>query len=286
MLEDVDKFAAHPQQNLLYCLFELALALPVYVIGVSCRIDVLELLEKRVKSRFSQNIVFLPMSETMGDFVSRIQTNLCVTEEASSSASDGGSIVAYNAVMQQFTRENAAFLQICEFYFDLTRDVRPVFRLLTVALSRAASHVDFDWQQFGRLFEVTIRELRPDPRGDAAVLGTTVVELLVLVAMCRLAAKFPSLAVTFDVVLEEVRTVKLRAPSLERFSWSRSTVQAAFDRLLACRLLLPATLTANASLDRSYLTVRLGQPYFMVTEAIERHPHDSKEIVALACERF
>ena len=94
VLEDLERFAAHPQQNLLYCLFELALSLPVFVIGCSCRIDVLELLEKRVKSRFSQNIVYLPLPGALEEFIERVQVNLSINND------EGGSI--YNQKIEQF----------------------------------------------------------------------------------------------------------------------------------------------------------------------------------------
>lgn len=284
ILEDLEKFAAHPQQNLLYCLFELALALPVFVFGTSCRIDVLELLEKRVKSRFSQNIVYLPLPMTLDSFIDRIKVNLLIDNDQLPDSS------VYNKKMEEFITSNQMFRGICEFNFDFTKDVRPVFRALTLAFS-AINNESFDWNTFPALFESVNGPKRPEIPLNPSVMETTVVELMILVAMCRLSAKFPSTPVTFEVMAEELAGCKKRAPGLEHFRWPPSTIQVAFDRLLNARLLLQ---TSNASvsasnsswLDRSYLTVRLGLPNFVILDAIERHSFNSKEIFALACEKF
>ena len=63
ILEEVDLFASHPRQTLLYNLFDIAQArkAPVAVIGISSRIDVVDSLEKRVKSRFSHRQVHISL---------------------------------------------------------------------------------------------------------------------------------------------------------------------------------------------------------------------------------
>lgn len=282
VLEDLDKFAAHPQQNLLYCLFELALALPVFVIGTSCRIDVLELFEKRVKSRFSQNIVYLPLPDSLDDLVDRVKVNLTVY---------GNENAVYNEIIEEFIDKNQIFKALCCFNFDFTKDVRPVFRVLTLTFASINQLDPFDWNNFSQAFEEVNGPLRPEIPLNTIVLETTLVELMILVSMCRLTAKYPSTPVTFDAMTEELSACKLRAPGLEHFIWTRSILQVAFDRLINCRLLIQTNNPVSSSstttwIDRSYLTVRLGLPVFVILDAIERHGSGSKELFALACEKF
>lgn len=61
VLDHFDLFCAHPKQSLLYNLFDIVQSsqAPICVIGLTCRNDVLELLEKRVKSRFSHRQISL-----------------------------------------------------------------------------------------------------------------------------------------------------------------------------------------------------------------------------------
>lgn len=61
ILEEFDLFCGHHNQTLLYNLFDVAQSAqaPICVLGITCRLDVIELLEKRVKSRFSHRQIFL-----------------------------------------------------------------------------------------------------------------------------------------------------------------------------------------------------------------------------------
>lgn len=61
ILEEFDLFCAHANQTLIYNLFDVAQSAqaPICVIGLTRRYDVIELLEKRVKSRFSHRQIFL-----------------------------------------------------------------------------------------------------------------------------------------------------------------------------------------------------------------------------------
>lgn len=66
IIEEFDLFCAHHNQTLLYNLFDVAQSAqtPICVLGISCRLDVVVLLEKRVKSRFShRQILLLPNSD-------------------------------------------------------------------------------------------------------------------------------------------------------------------------------------------------------------------------------
>ncbi len=272
VLEDLERFAAHPQQNLLYSLFEMTLALPVYVLGISCRLDVLELLEKRVKSRCSQNVIYLPLAEDEEAFKARILDNLHTKNPQ------------INQVFEAFAAENEAFKAFAAHQFALSKDVRSVFNVLLMAAAEIAwQGCNFDWLTFPKVFEAALSTQKPYTSSITAVSDTTLIELMVLTAMCRLNSKFPGAPVTFDAMYEELCTCKIRAPKLDNFQWTKSMIQIAFDRLVACRLLLPS---AAASMNRAYLTVRLGLPNFLLAEAIGKHPYDSKEIVALTCERM
>lgn len=61
VLDEFDLFCFHHNQTLLYNLFDVSQSAqtPICVLGVTCRLDVVELLEKRVKSRFSHRQIFL-----------------------------------------------------------------------------------------------------------------------------------------------------------------------------------------------------------------------------------
>lgn len=66
VIDEFDLFTQHARQTLLYNLFDIAQArkAPIAVLGVTTKIDVVEALEKRVKSRFSHRYVHLPLPKS------------------------------------------------------------------------------------------------------------------------------------------------------------------------------------------------------------------------------
>jgi origin recognition complex subunit 4 len=70
ILDEFDLFTTHPRQTLLYNLFDIAQArkAPIAVLGVTTKIDVVERLEKRVKSRFSHRYVHLPLPRSLAAY--------------------------------------------------------------------------------------------------------------------------------------------------------------------------------------------------------------------------
>lgn len=67
IIDEFDMFAAHPRQTLLYNLFDVAQSrkAPIAVLGCTTRLNVVEMLEKRVKSRFSHRYVYLTMPRSL-----------------------------------------------------------------------------------------------------------------------------------------------------------------------------------------------------------------------------
>lgn len=83
VIDEFDMFATHPRQTLLYNLFDIAQArkAPIAVLGCTTRIDVVEMLEKRVKSRFSHRYVFLSPPKNVPVFWEICKQGLCVDED-------------------------------------------------------------------------------------------------------------------------------------------------------------------------------------------------------------
>ncbi|RMZ80797.1 hypothetical protein DV737_g2828, partial [Chaetothyriales sp. CBS 132003] len=83
IIDEFDLFATHPRQTLLYNLFDIAQSrkAPIAVIGCSTRMDVIDCLEKRVKSRFSHRWVHVPSAKTLAAFTECVQTVLCVSDD-------------------------------------------------------------------------------------------------------------------------------------------------------------------------------------------------------------
>ena len=70
VVDEFDLFASHPRQTLLYNLFDVAQSrnAPIAVLGLTTKVDVVESLEKRVKSRFSQRYIHLSLPKSYTAF--------------------------------------------------------------------------------------------------------------------------------------------------------------------------------------------------------------------------
>jgi len=76
ILDEFDLFASHPRQTLLYNLFDVAQSrnAPIAVLGLTTKVNVVDSLEKRVKSRFGQRYVHLALPKTFTAF-----QDICLT---------------------------------------------------------------------------------------------------------------------------------------------------------------------------------------------------------------
>lgn len=78
ILDEFDLFAYHPRQTLLYNLFDVAQSrsAPILVIGLTTKVEVVNSLEKRVKSRFGQRYIHLSLPRTLASFTYICQSAL------------------------------------------------------------------------------------------------------------------------------------------------------------------------------------------------------------------
>lgn len=83
ILDEFDLFATHARQTLLYNLFDIAQSrkAPIAVFGLTAKVNVVEMLEKRVKSRFSHRYVYLRPHDTLAAFKGSCLAALKCSEE-------------------------------------------------------------------------------------------------------------------------------------------------------------------------------------------------------------
>ena len=83
ILEEFELFTNHAKQTLLYNLFDITQTstTPIFVIGISSDLLVLEKLEKRVKSRFSHQFLHLYSLENKTEFKSIVLDRLQIVED-------------------------------------------------------------------------------------------------------------------------------------------------------------------------------------------------------------
>ncbi|KAJ3350844.1 origin recognition complex subunit 4 [Entophlyctis luteolus] len=133
VLEEFDLFALHPKQALLYTLLDISQTCvnPVFVIGTSQRQDALDLLEKRVKSRFSHQLIFTHASRSIIDYKRILLDALTLREH--DRVSDCNYSTAFNQKMEQLF-ENSVIDTIIDSIEKGCADLGSLFRIFTLQL--------------------------------------------------------------------------------------------------------------------------------------------------------
>lgn len=127
VLDEFDLFTHHKNQTLLYNLFDISQSAqtPVAVIGLTCRLDILELLEKRVKSRFSHRQIHLMNSFGFPQYLKIFK------EQLSLPAVFPDKIFAekWNENVQTLS-EDRSVREVLQKHFNVTKNLRSLHMLL------------------------------------------------------------------------------------------------------------------------------------------------------------
>lgn len=131
ILDAFDLFAHHARQSLLYCLLDTVQSCKVgqgnnglAVVGITTRIDTINLLEKRVKSRFSGRMI---RTAPPSDLLSWINISRGLLNTPVDSSSEWSNLWAF--AVQAFLEDRKVVDTIRD-TFALTRDVRMLKQML------------------------------------------------------------------------------------------------------------------------------------------------------------
>ena len=78
IFDEMDTFAGPVRQTLLYNLFDMVehSVVPVCILGTTSKLNISEFLEKRVRSRFSQRVIYVPETNDLDEFMLTSRENL------------------------------------------------------------------------------------------------------------------------------------------------------------------------------------------------------------------
>ncbi|KAJ1918696.1 origin recognition complex subunit 4 [Mycoemilia scoparia] len=131
LLDEFDLLAQHPKQTLLYTLFDIAQShqSPVAVIGITPRLDVLDLLEKRVKSRYSHRQIYVHFIGNMEGYVEVAKQLLLLSDDNSEVLRlDPAYRSQFNYHVEELFNDQD-FVNILSSLFNLGKDIRFMTRV-------------------------------------------------------------------------------------------------------------------------------------------------------------
>ncbi|KAJ7427812.1 Origin recognition complex subunit 4 [Willisornis vidua] len=264
VLDEFDLFVHHKNQTLLYNLFDISQSAqtPVTVIGLTCRQDVLELLEKRVKSRFSHRQIYLLNSFDFKQYIKIFKEQLSLPAEFP----DESFAQKWNDNVQALS-ENKTVQDVLQNLFHYTKDLRSLHFLLMLAVSAVTGHHPLltaaDLQEASR-------HHRTDSRANI-VHGLSVLEICLIIAMKHLNDVYDGEPFNFQMVYNEFQKfIQRKAHSM--YNFEKPVVMKAFEHLLQLELVRPLERPCVRT-QREFLLVQLLLDSTQIMDALQVYPN-------------
>ncbi|KAI4313856.1 hypothetical protein L6164_026803 [Bauhinia variegata] len=245
VLDEFDLFA-QGKQRLLYSLLDAmqSVTSQAVVVGVSCRLDADQLLEKRVRSRFShRKLLFLPPSVEDSE---RMLQHVLLLPIDSSLPHDYA--VEFNRKVHNIL-EDRKFKEIFNKYLNWDSSVKHLLRFLFSAVSCMDLETGFLSREN---FETAFSNIQRQPKQEC-LKNSSILELYILVCMKRLEAKEQSLC-NFNSVMKEYKNIHDSFQTTDYYA--RNVCLRAFEHLIHRELICFADNRGN-SLSLEFRAVKL-----------------------------
>ncbi|XP_008572808.1 PREDICTED: origin recognition complex subunit 4 isoform X4 [Galeopterus variegatus] len=264
VLDEFDLFAHHKNQTLLYNLFDISQSAqtPIAVIGLTCRLDILELLEKRVKSRFSHRQIHLMNSFGFPQYVKIFKEQLSLPAEFP----DKLFAEKWNENVQCLS-EDRSVREVLQKYFNVSKNLRSLHMLLMLALNRVtASHTFITAADLIEANQLCSMDSKAN-----IVHGLSVLEICLIIAMKHLNDIYEEEPFNFQMVYNEFQKfVQRKAHSV--YNFEKPVVMKAFEHLQQLELIKPMERTSVNS-QREYQLMKLLLDNTQIMNALQKYPN-------------
>ncbi|KAL2302081.1 hypothetical protein Nmel_009491 [Mimus melanotis] len=264
VLDEFDLFVHHKNQTLLYNLFDISQSAqtPVTVIGLTCRQDILELLEKRVKSRFSHRQIYLMNSFDFKQYIKIFKKQLSLPAEFP----DESFAEKWNNNVQHLS-EDKTVQDVLQNLFQHSKDLRSLHLILMLAVSAVTVHHPLltaaDLQEASR-------QRSTDSKANI-VHGLSVLEICLIIAMKHLNEVYDGEPFNFQMVYNEFQKfIQRKAHSM--YNFEKPVVMKAFEHLLQLELVQPLE-RPSARAQREYVLMKLLLDSSQIMDALQLYPN-------------
>ncbi|XP_047432230.1 origin recognition complex subunit 4 [Mugil cephalus] len=277
VLDEFDLFAHHKNQTLLYNLLDVSQSAqtPVAVVGVTCRLDVLELLEKRVKSRFSHRQIHLLSGSTFARYLERVRSQLSLPGHFQ----DAQFAEEWNASVRSLCEDRAAE-EVFRRHFNSSTDLRSLHALLMSCLSRVS--VSKPVIKPADLLDAS-RTCLADAKANM-LHGLSILELCLIIAMKHLNDVYEGEPFNLQMVHNEFKKF-LQRKSNSMYKFEQPVVMKAFEHLQQLELIRPAD-GSSAKTQREYQLMRLMLDHSQIMEALQKYPQCPTDVKQWAMSAF
>ncbi|KAB0406167.1 hypothetical protein E2I00_017770 [Balaenoptera physalus] len=234
----------------------------VAVIGLTRRLDILELLEKRVKSRFSHWQIHLMNSFGFPQYLKIFK------EQLSLSAVLPDKIFAEkrNEKVQSLS-EDRSVQEVLQKHFNVSKNLRSLHMLLRLALNRITPS-----QPFMTAADLTEANQQCSVDSKANIVrGLSVLEICLIIAMKHLNDIYEEKPFNFQMVYNEFQKfVQRRTHSV--YNFEKPVVMKAFEHLQQLELIRPLERT-SVNAQREYQLMKLLLDNTQIMNALQKYPN-------------
>ncbi|XP_077426840.1 origin recognition complex subunit 4 [Vanacampus margaritifer] len=269
VLDEFDLFAHHKNQTLLYNLLDVSQSAqaPVAVVGLTCRLDVLELLEKRVKSRFSHRQIHLLNSLSFTQYLERVGSQFSLPGDFP----DRRFAQEWNRGVQSLC-EDKSVEEILRRHYNFSKDFRSLHMLLMLCLSRISTVnptiKPADVLEASRL-------CFSDAKSNM-LHGLSILELCLVIAMKHLNDVYEGEPFNFQMVHNEFKKF-LQRKSNSMYNFEQPVVMKAFEHLQQLEMIRPVD-GPSAKTQREFQLMKLTLDNSQIIEALQKYPQCPTDI--------
>lgn len=262
IIDEFDLFATHARQTLLYNLFDIAQArkAPIAVLGLTTRIDVVETLEKRVKSRFSHRYVYLSLAKSIPAFWDICRQGLTMEDEDLKNEGVDSTQPGFSKFLDWWNEQvdnlhkTTSFVDNLEYHFHSTKSVSS---FLTAALLPLSSITPTS-PSLIRHFTNPTTNLSPPDSKLHLLSALSDLDLSLLIAAARLDIVAHTDTVNFAMAYDEYTSLMGRQRVQSASSgllalgggarvWGRGVAGCSWESLVDLGLLVPAGLVGRGA---------------------------------------
>ena len=270
ILDHFESFCSHKNQTLLYNLFDVAQsrAVPITVIGISSSIDVTELLEKRVKSRFSHRHLYLWPISKVEDYLAMVAWMLRLEDDQFASWNENVKKTLETQNVKKFIEQKV---------FAVDNSVRQMKQVLYEAVVRmvetgdtqlSLSHLEAALEAGGNLEVNSLTDQLRD---------LSVTELCLLIAMKHLEEIYDGEPFNFEMMYHEY--VKFKRRKFSTLPEDRSVITKCWENLLELELVSAKGSGGRGGVQEQYSLHVCQVPPAVMKQALEKYPYCPTEVV-------
>ncbi|CAO3668600.1 unnamed protein product [Rhizopus stolonifer] len=257
ILDEFDLFAQHPKQTLLYNLFDAAQSArnPMAVIGLTCRLDALDLLEKRVKSRFSHRQIYLFSTATFDGFMDMAKDTFIVK-----------GFRDFNTTVEELFN-NPVMIGIVRKIYDVSKDIRLFHKIAFYPVTKLYTQLGLSVDDFVK----SNGAQRTDAKTEL-LKGMPLLELIMIISMKKLLEKEIT-TFNFQMVYDEYKKfmtqTQVKGQGFGMKLYKRAVALKAFENLQLFELVTP--IDSAGKCPKEYRMAKLMLERAQITDAVLKY---------------